>query len=94
MNPRVMTMKTQPEQIGPDVRAARFAGVLYLAMAVSGAFSVMYVPGTLIVPANPTATANNILSHEMLFRLGIIGELFSATVFIFLVIASTACSTE
>jgi hypothetical protein len=66
-------------------KTARVAGLLYLLMAIPGAFSVMYITHTLIVPGNATATANNILVREMLFRVGIVSELFSAVVFIFVV---------
>jgi len=69
----------------PRDRTARVAGALYLSMAATAPFSMMYVPSTLIVPGNATATANNVLAHETLFRFGIVGELTSATIFIFLV---------
>ena len=36
-------------------RTARVAGLLYLLMGIPGAFSVMYVPSTLIVRGNATA---------------------------------------
>jgi hypothetical protein len=35
----------------------------------------MYVPDTLIVRTDPTATANNIATHDLLFRLGIVSDL-------------------
>ncbi len=35
----------------PTNRAARVAGLLYVLMGLSGGFSLMYVPRTLIVPA-------------------------------------------
>lgn len=54
-------------------------------MGIPAAFSIMYVPRTLIVSGNATATANNILASEMLFRLGIVSELIYATAYIFLV---------
>jgi len=54
----------------PTVEAARVAGLLYLLMGIPAAFSMMYVPGTLIVPGDAAATANNILVSETLFRLG------------------------
>ena len=63
----------------------RVAGLLYLLMGIPAAFSLMYVPQTLIVPGNATATANNILASEMLFRIGIVSGLVSGTAFIFLV---------
>jgi len=50
-------------------------------------FSLIYIPRTLIVPGNVTATANNILGHEMLFRAGIVSGLLSSVAFIFLVMA-------
>jgi len=33
----------------PTNRAARIAGAIYLSMVVTGPFSLMYVPGKLIV---------------------------------------------
>lgn len=65
-------------------RTARVAGLLYLLMGILGAFSLMYVPGKLIVRGNATATASSILASESLFRLGIVSGLVSAVVFIFL----------
>ena len=59
----------------PTNKTARVAGAVYLSMAATAPFSLIYVPRTLIVPGNATATANNILAHEMLFRLGIVGDL-------------------
>jgi hypothetical protein len=53
---------------------ARVAGLLYLSFGPA-VFSLIYVPRTLIVRGNATATANNILAHETLFRLGIVGGL-------------------
>jgi len=67
-------------------RAARVAGLLYLLMAITGFFSIMYVPGKLIVRGNAAATASNILASESLFRLGAASNLVAATVFIFLVL--------
>src|SRR5260370_7395736 len=64
---------------------ARIAGLVYLFMAITGAFGVLYIPSTLIVPGSATATANNILGSEMLFRVGIVSELVAAVVFIFVV---------
>ena len=69
----------------PTNRTARVAALLYVLTGITGAFSLMYVPQTLIVPGNATATANNILASEMLFRIGIVSGLVSGTAFIFLV---------
>ena len=65
-------------------KTARIAGVLYLVNAVTGFFSIVYVPSKLIVSGNAAATANKILASERLFRLGIVSELICAVEFIFL----------
>jgi hypothetical protein len=65
-------------------KTARIAGVLYLVNGVTGFFGIIYVPGRLIVSGNATATANNILASERLFRLGIASELICAVEFVFL----------
>lgn len=54
----------------PTNRTARIAGLLYVLTGITGAFNLMYVPDTLMVRGNATATGNNILASEMLFRLG------------------------
>jgi hypothetical protein len=71
----------------PTDKAARVAGAVYLSLVITAPFSLLYVPGKLIVRGNATATANNILAHETLFRLAIIGELFGSVIFILLGVA-------
>jgi Domain of unknown function (DUF4386) len=71
----------------PTDKAARVAGTVYLSMAVTAPFSLIYVPRTLIVRGDATATANNILAHETLFRLGIVAELITSVIFVFVVMA-------
>src|SRR5437879_12340650 len=66
-------------------KTARIAGLLYLVNGVTGFFSIIYVPGKLIVSGNTAATANNILASERLFRLGIVSELLFAAEFFFLI---------
>jgi hypothetical protein len=66
---------------------ARVAGVLYLAVTIVGAFSLMYIPGLIYVPGDAAATAHNIASHEALFRTNIFLEIWGATLEIFLVLA-------
>ena len=56
--------------------SSRRIGALYLLNAVSGFFSIMVVPHTLIVLGNAAATAHNILVSEMLFRPAVVSELF------------------
>lgn len=47
-----------------------------------GLFGVMYVPTTLIVPGDAATTAGNIIAHEMLFRMGIVGSLLTQLIHI------------
>jgi Domain of unknown function (DUF4386) len=65
-------------------KTARIAGLLYLVNGVTGFFSIIYVPGKLMVSENAAATANNILASERLFRLGMVSELICAAEFVFL----------
>lgn len=71
----------------PTNKTARVAGFLYLLMGIPAPFSLIYIPRTLIVRGDATATANNILAHEMLFRIGSVSGLLSSVAFIFLVMA-------
>lgn len=71
----------------PTNKAARVAGAVYLSLVLTAPFSLLYVPGKLIVRGNAAATANNILAHEMLFRLCIVADLFSSVIFICLGLA-------
>jgi len=57
---------------------ARIAGVLFLVSLVAGGFGEGYVPSTLIVAGNATATAHNIIASDLLFRLGFLGWLIEA----------------
>jgi Domain of unknown function (DUF4386) len=66
--------------------AGRVAGLLYLSL-MGAPLRLIYIPNTLFVPGNATATANNIAAHEMLFRLGIVADLFTGTMSIFLTLA-------
>jgi len=67
-------------------RNARVAGFLYLSL-LTAPLRLIYIPSKLFVPGNAAATAANIAAHETLFRLGILSDLFSATMLIFLTLA-------
>lgn len=71
----------------PTDKAARTAGVIYLSMAFTAPLRLMYIPATLFVHGNATATADNIAAHEWLFRFGILGDLLTGTIAIFLTLA-------
>lgn len=53
---------------------ARFGGVLYLFIIVAGFFAEVTVRSSLKVSGDPAATANNIIAHESLYRIGGAGE--------------------
>jgi Domain of unknown function (DUF4386) len=65
----------------------RQAGLLYVLTSIVGFFAMGYVPDHLIVHGNAAATASNIAAHEMLFRLGIAGQLIGSAAFIFVALA-------
>jgi hypothetical protein len=71
----------------PTKKAARIAGAIYLSMVITGPFSLIYVPGKLIVHGNATATAANVLAHDTMFRFAIVAGLFGQVIFICLAIA-------
>jgi hypothetical protein len=68
-------------------KKARIAGLLYLSLMILGPLSLIYIPNTLIVTGNASATAHNILTHETLFRLGIVCDLAGGTMLIFFALA-------
>jgi hypothetical protein len=66
---------------------AHRAGFLYLLMAFSAPYGLMYVPSRLIVSGDAAATAERVRSGEAILRLGIASELFHQAVGVFLVLA-------
>jgi hypothetical protein len=65
----------------------RVAGLWYLLLVLLGPLRLIYIPTTLFVHDNATATVNNIAAHEWLFRFGIVSDLACAVILIFLVLA-------
>jgi hypothetical protein len=83
-------MKPDSEN-GRDIKLlkkqSRRAAILYFLNCLPAPFALLYVPSVLIVRGNATATANNVCDSEILLRFGVAGELFSATLVIFAVLA-------
>jgi hypothetical protein len=75
------------EDMNSTKKQARIAGLLYLLLSITGIFSILYIPSTLFVVGDATATGNNIASSELLFRFGIFTSLVSNVIFIFLAVA-------
>jgi hypothetical protein len=66
---------------------ARYAGVLYLFMCVTGLPGLVLIPKALIVTGNAVATAEHLRASASLFRWGIASELFHQVVFVYLALA-------
>ena len=79
-------MTTQTAETSPLVRA-RVAGALYLFANIFAPFTLLYLPLRFIVRGDAAATASNIIASESLFRLGIVGNLFTFIANIFLALA-------
>lgn len=65
-------------------KTARIAGLIYLAIVITGIFSLLYVPSKIITWDNATKTFNTISTNQYLFRLGIVSGLACYTFFLFL----------
>lgn len=79
-------MITHTAEISPLVRA-RVAGSLYLIANLFAPFTLLYLPSRFIVRGDAAGTANNVIASESLFRLGIVGNLFTFIANIFLALA-------
>ena len=51
-------------------RTYRLTGFLYLLIIICAGFSQGYIRGSIVVPEDALATANNIIQNEALFRFG------------------------
>jgi hypothetical protein len=65
-------------------QTGRIAGMIYLALAITAAFAIVYVPSQIEVKNNAAQTVANIVNNEFLFRAGIVSHLTSQVLFILL----------
>lgn len=72
--------------MSPLQKKARIAGLWYLMFAL-GPFYLLYVPSKTIVRNDAAATSALIISHERLFRFGLLAETMGAVVFVGLALA-------
>ena len=56
-------------------KIARMGGIFYLVIIIAGFAGEMFARGPLVVSGDAAATANNIMSNQSLWRLGIAGDL-------------------
>jgi hypothetical protein len=61
---------------------ARIAGVLYLAVAIGGAFAEFGARGSVKVAGDAAATAANIAQHSVLFRAGLVADVVDLVCFL------------
>lgn len=66
-----------PPSDAPSKALGRLAGLLYLAIILGAGFAEGYVRGTLVVPGDAAATADNIRSSPWLFRVGFVADLLA-----------------
>src|SRR5438067_4208575 len=71
----------------PTKKNARIAGLIYFSMVFTAPLRLMYIPNALFVRGDASATASNILAHQTLFRLGILGDLLTGVIAIFVTLA-------
>ncbi|MFZ6013555.1 MAG: DUF4386 domain-containing protein [Bacteroidota bacterium] len=65
-------------------KTARLAGFFYFIVVLSGIFSLMYVPSTLFVRGDVSATIQNIKASEFLYRSGMVSAMICYVFFLLL----------
>src|SRR5579871_6270224 len=73
--------------MNPGRNPGRVAGLWYLLVIVFGTGYLVYIPNKLFVHGNAAATISNLVSHEWLFRLGMVDELLCAMLLVLLVLS-------
>ena len=61
-------------------KTARLAGLLYLIWIITGLYAMFYIPSQINTRGDAVTTAQNILSHEFLFRTSVVNDLISCTI--------------
>ncbi len=80
----MITNQEMNSTMNTSKKTARIAGFLYLIVAVFGIFAIIYVLGKVYIPGDAATTAANVLANSSLVRIGVVADLFQATVFAFL----------
>ena len=68
-------------------RLARIAGVLYLLVGIFAGFAQGFVYPKIYAAGDAATTARNLLANSGLVRMGVVADLFQATVWVFLAMA-------
>jgi hypothetical protein len=64
-------------------RLARIAGVLYLLLGIFGGFAQGFLYPKIYVAGDAAKTAGNLITNSGLVRIGVVADLFQATVWVF-----------
>src|SRR5438552_18974910 len=75
---------TEGKTMNSQKRMARIAGVLYLLVGIFGGFAEGFVEPKMYVAGDAATTAGNLLANSGLVRIGVVADLFQATVWVFL----------
>ncbi len=67
-------------------RLARIAGVLYLLVAVFGAFAQGFLYPKIYIAGDAAKTTGNLIANSGLVRIGVASDLFQATIWVFVAI--------
>ncbi|MFI5252990.1 MAG: DUF4386 domain-containing protein [Bacteroidota bacterium] len=67
-------------------KTARIAGLWYFLWTITGLYAMFYVPSQINMRGDAVTTAQNVLSHEFLFRTSIINDLISSALWVLLVL--------
>lgn len=74
--PESRTASIPPGHVaGLSPKGARATGLFYLGTIVAGIYAEVFARSALIVSGNGPATADNILSHQALYRSGLVADL-------------------
>lgn len=68
-------------------KTARLAGLLYFIWVLTGIYGLMYVSSKTIVAGDARATAEKMLNNEFLFRTGIVNDIISNSLWVFIAMA-------
>lgn len=68
-------------------RNTRMTGFFYLLLTLAAPFRLIVIPDRLFVSGNAAATVANLVAHDILFRLGIVSDLFVAAISLLLTVA-------
>ena len=71
-------------KLGANKNTARFAGLIYLIVVITGIFSLAYVPSKLIIWGDAPKTFQQIAESQTLFRMSIVSSAICYIAFLFL----------